>query len=333
MIHRIRTTAGLALIAGAWISTTASAATTYTFTDLPIPAGQQISNLGGFSPDGTLIGYYTDPNTGTTTNFTTTAATPHTLTVLPSDDPYLVLSGINDDGLAVGHGGLGGSVTYKGGTTTAAPAPPDGLVFPVLTGINDSGTIVGLYSDATVYTANGLTLSGSTYTPLTNQAGYDSSVPFGINTSGVIVGYHFVGSEDSTVSYYRNPDGTYATLNLPTTLMGTGASVFRSAFLGVNDAGTAVGALQDVNHVNVGVIYANGVATQVVDPNADPASGGTILTGIDGRGDLAGAYTDVNGAMHVFVATPNAVPEPSSLAMMGVGALGGLVARRQFRRA
>ena len=56
----------------------------------------------------------------------------------------------------------------------------------------------------------------------------------------------------------------------------------------------------------------------------------TQITGITNSGEIAGFYTDSAGIAHGFVA--NAVPEPSSFALLGVGVAAVVTYARKRRR-
>ena len=55
----------------------------------------------------------------------------------------------------------------------------------------------------------------------------------------------------------------------------------------------------------------------------------TQITGINNAGEITGFYTDASGVAHGFVAT---VPEPSSVALLGVGVAAVVVYARGRRQ-
>src|ERR1039458_10600072 len=77
----------------------------------------------------------------------------------------------------------------------------------------------------------------------------------------------------------------------------------------------------DLNGFNHGFVYsiATGTYTTVDDPNAVLANGGTTINGINDNGQLVGFYGNADGNTIGLLA--NAVPEPGSLALVGLGAL------------
>ena len=58
-----------------------------------------------------------------------------------------------------------------------------------------------------------------------------------------------------------------------------------------------------------------------------PGSSGTAIAGIDGAGNLTGFYVDAQGNYQGFIAM--SVPEPSSIALLGIGFLSLLVVSRR----
>jgi hypothetical protein len=75
------------------------------------------------------------------------------------------------------------------------------------------------------------------------------------------------------------------------------------------------------------LLDANGSFTTLDFPGASPTR--TLRFAINDAGEIVGYYWHVNGMNHAFIATP--VPEPSSIALLDVGAA-ALVAWRRVRR-
>ena len=75
-----------------------------------------------------------------------------------------------------------------------------------------------------------------------------------------------------------------------------------------------------------------GTYTFLDDPSAAFNNGVEVtqITGINNSGEITGFYSDANGVFHGFVAV--AVPEPSSMALLGIGVTSVVVWARRRRR-
>ena len=113
-----------------------------------------------------------------------------------------------------------------------------------------------------------------------------------------------------------------------------GATFVFSQILGVNDQGMAVGYYGDSTTSQHGYFYntSTGAYTFLDDPNAAFNNGVEVtqITGINNAGEISGFYSDANGVFHGFVA--EAVPEPSSMALLGIGMASVIVWARQRRK-
>ena len=269
-------------------------------------------------------------------------------------------SGINDAGTVVGHYSVGfvnQGFIYQGGQYTTfdvngGPTTP--------TSINNAGTIAGYYTDANGL--HGFTMAGSTLTTIDDPNAVHGTFVFGINNQGVVGGYYY---DNSFVAHGFSLSGTtFTPIDVPgagppagetpgTFAQGIndsgrfvggafgphiGAVGFRfdgtnyttftvpgstSTFgAGINDAGDIVGhefASGFHGFVNIGGTY-----TTIDDPNSVL---GTMPSGINQPGVIVGSYLDANAHAFGFIATPAAVPEPSTLALAVLGALTLLAAR------
>jgi hypothetical protein len=70
------------------------------------------------------------------------------------------------------------------------------------------------------------------------------------------------------------------------------------------------------------ILYLDVKLDDLYEPNAVTLNGTTITqhTGITNSGEITGFYVGADGLQHGFIGAP--VPEPGSLALMGIGALG-----------
>ncbi len=112
-----------------------------------------------------------------------------------------------------------------------------------------------------------------------------------------------------------------------------GATFVFSQILGINDHGIAVGYYGDSTTSQHGFLYNTNTNTYTFldDPNAAFNNGVEVtqITGINDSGEITGFYTDANGLAHGFVA---AVPEPSSVALLGIGVAAVVVYVRSRRQ-
>jgi hypothetical protein len=166
-------------------------------------------------------------------------------------------------------------------------------------GINDSGEITGYSAVLGIEADNGyLRTSDGTVTTFEEQY---VTVPFGINTSGVIGGYYL----DSSLIYHgfvRTGNGHITSFNLP------GGSGMEQYVGGINAAGEVAGYYFDGNtSIYHGFVRAT---TGKITTFEAPGSGigysqGTIAVGISTDGSVTGYYLDSNGLPHGFVRASN----------------------------
>jgi uncharacterized membrane protein len=94
---------------------------------------------------------------------------------------------------------------------------------------------------------------------------------------------------------------------------------------GINSAGDIVGSLDDSQGTH-GFLSSHLGGTNTVD---FPGAISTQAFGINDAGQIVGSFVDSFGT-HGFLATPAAVPEPGSLALLAIGAV-GLLGHRASR--
>ena len=117
----------------------------------------------------------------------------------------------------------------------------------------------------------------------------------GINDSGTICGF-YLNAQGKTVGFTKNAQGgVVSSFKVP--------GAMQTQLLGVNNKGQAdgggdmaqaVGFFTDGNNVNHGLLYhpATGAWQQIDDPNG---AGGTVLNGLNNKGEAVGFYTDAAG--------------------------------------
>jgi hypothetical protein len=123
-------------------------------------------------------------------------------------------------------------------------------------------------------------------------------------------------------------NGTYSTIDVPASL---GSKTMPEQ---INDSGVIAGSYTGPDGSFHGFIDQNGVFTTFDDPLGVGGSPGfgTFVDGINDQGVIYGTYSDASGNFFGFIATPTAVPEPGSLALLSVVGL-ALAARRLRKRA
>src|SRR6516225_8731523 len=197
------------------------------------------------------------------------------------------------------------------------------------------GDVVGVFADATGTT--GFVGVGGTLTMLA-VPGASYTEPVSISSTGEIVG-SFV--DQTGMHGFVDVGGSLTTLNAPSATGGTQA-------LSVNSTGQIAGAFVDSAGLTHGFVDSGGSFTSIDIPGAS----GTEPFGIDNAGQIVGFYVDPagnhgfldNGAGltaldvsdppgTVSVATTplSPVPEPSGLALLGVGLIGFSALRRRAR--
>lgn len=298
------------------------------------------------------------------------------------DDPTggvtsTTINGINNNGDVVGFGTIGATdtnfVRTANGTFTVLGAVNS--FSGMANGINSSGDVVGV-ANSPFSTPFGVGVPSAFQSSMPTSflsilaspgSGATSSVAFGVNDGGSIVGQYTTAT--STPGFVDVNNGTFTTLNVGTTStsaqginnngivtgfynVGTGSSdgflyntttmalttglapsipnVAFTQFLGINDNNIAVGYYQSsTDGSQHGFLY--NANTQQYTFLDDPlASSITQITGINDAGEITGFYNDANGNRHGFIAT--VVPEPTSLVLAGLGLAGVLVHPRSRRK-
>lgn len=192
---------------------------------------------------------------------------------------------------------------------TATPFDLPGAPDTVLIGINDRGTLAG-YSSDTDFFYHSFVQRGTLET-------FDypgSSYTFGgaINNLGETGGGYY-DADFASHGFVRLPDGTYQSFDIP-----GAAAVYVNH---INDSGVAVlNAYGDDDDLNPhGYVRDAGGALTALNAL------GAIRTAawdIDSAGRVAGFFVTADGYSHGYLATPDPVPEASTLASFGLLCLG-----------
>lgn len=332
----------------ALVSSTSSQATTYT-TDwyyLPalysiVPYGQGTISASAISDSGQIIGSYNITSSGTSGLFSyangVATAFPY-----PTASYFPGSGGSNSTGSVVGTyqssyaTGVTHGFQYSNGvyTTIDNPGVNQQTTSPFgtsLTGINNSGQIVGNYGNNYVngvysVSAHAFTYSNGVFTTIDDPSA-SRTYAYSINNNGQIVGTLFNGSQ---YSGFILSNGVFTHLNYP------GAGGYGTYVTGNNDLGQVVGYYFDSSYVTHSFIYYDGAYSTLplanYVNNSDtffPQTLDNYVYDINNNGQILGVIQVPSGysnTAYTVVLTP--VPEPSTYAMMLAGlVLVGVVAR------
>ncbi len=153
----------------------------------------------------------------------------------------------------------------------------------------------------------------------------------GINDNGLIIGTW--PGDFGSAFIYDTKNNTYNWS--PGFLAQTANGAARSGANALDDSNQIVGWAATASGANHAYVYdaAQGITKDL--NNMIPATSSFVLTdgvGIDASGQIVAYGTTTSGATHEYLLTPSTVPEPSTLALMVVGAL-AIAARRLRPRA
>jgi hypothetical protein len=308
----------------------------YVFTTFTGPGDVPIATTAnGINNNGDIVGFSTNFGGQNFTNFIRNAnGTLSTLTTLPFTAQA---NGINDNRSVVGAVGTSTVLLVTPGSTPIIG--PGGAFF----GINDRNSIVGQFFAAS--NTPGFVLFGtnneSHVTNLipTDPSGQPALVTNaqGINNNNVGVGFETI--QNNGLGQHGFTFTTAGVRGLIPDPSGTSQinqdGIALTQFLGVNDSDMAVGYYQTNSGSQHGFLYNldTNTYTFLDDPDAVPGVTGasiTQITGINDSGEITGFFVNADGVQEGFFAVPTAVPEPSSLSLLAVGAAG--LATRVWRR-
>jgi probable HAF family extracellular repeat protein len=221
---------------------------------------------------------------------------------------------INDAGQIAGgsttKAGDGHAFLYDGGKMTDLGTLPGGNS-STATAINNTGQVAGFSTSANNPSSHAFLYSNGQMTDLGTLGG-PTSIARAVNSSGQVVGL----SQTSSGAYH-------AFLYSGGKMTDLGITSRYSEATGINNAGQVVGRFVAPNGQDHAFLFIDGKLTDL--NSLIPADSRWVLNGasaINNKGQITAFMTNSANATRGFLLTPVEAPEPGSLTLLSLGALG-----------
>jgi probable HAF family extracellular repeat protein len=275
---------------------TAHAADTFSFSTIEFP-GSNSTVASGVDISGRIVGYFTDNNG--THGFVFNNGTYSAIDVPGAG--WTAAFGINSAGQIVGGFGSSDAPTGRhgfllsGGSISTFDVP--GSTDTIARGVNSKGQIVGDYVGADGL-HHGFRLSGGTYATIEVPQSNGGSAN-AINDAGQVVG--LAGSGPGASGFFL--DSTYSKIEYPNSSY--------TELLGLNNLGDIAGQSGGAGGPSQGFRRSGGSFFPITLPEAP---GSWDARGVNDLGQIVGTFTDRDGKVRSYRATPTALKEGPALA-------------------
>jgi uncharacterized membrane protein len=227
-----RKTIFVALVAVALAISASPVWAQYAFHSFDGPNSSAGTTANGINNNGQIVGFSVD-NADNVTNWWRNPNGTFNILNTPAGS---FANGINTTPTVVGQNGST-AFSYTTGTVTNLPNVNGTTTSQVAFGINDSGRIVGQYTDSNTGTSPGFVYSGGSYTTLNPVGNATNTFAQGINNNGLVAGFYSTdGNVTSHGFLYNTTSSTFTFAPDPNV-----SNFLFSQILGINDHGEAVG--------------------------------------------------------------------------------------------